>query len=158
VTTVCSGFGRPGLARRADTRGGVWRELHDGHVGEHRHGLEIAAGTQTSAPSCTRLKAPRATFALDISDEEREIMGRHAACWQPLIEAGQMVVVGPVLDSAGSWGRCDRGRGRAAAFAAGDPVITTGTGSIELGRMLTGYVRFKVTAANPSRRTRTEVG
>jgi len=28
-----------------------------------------------------------------MSHEEREIMGRHAACWQPLIEAGQMVVL-----------------------------------------------------------------
>ena len=31
-----------------------------------------------------RLKAPRPTFALDMSDEEREIMGRHAAYWQQI--------------------------------------------------------------------------
>jgi hypothetical protein len=42
-----------------------------------------------------RLKAPRPNFALDMSDEEREIMGRHAAYWQPLIDSGQMVVFGP---------------------------------------------------------------
>src|SRR5947207_476260 len=51
-----------------------------------------------------RLKAPRATFALDMTDEEREIMGRHAAYWQPLIDSGHMVIFGPVLDSTGSWG------------------------------------------------------
>jgi YCII-related domain len=51
-----------------------------------------------------RLKAPRPNFALDMSDEEREIMGRHAAYWQPLIDSGQMVVFGPVLDDTGSWG------------------------------------------------------
>ena len=51
-----------------------------------------------------RLKAPRPTFAQDMSDEEREIMGRHAAHWQPFVESGQMVVFGPILDDTGSWG------------------------------------------------------
>ena len=49
-----------------------------------------------------RLKAPRSTFASDMNDEEREIMGRHAAYWQPYIDSGQMVVFGPVLDDTGS--------------------------------------------------------
>ena len=31
-------------------------------------------------------------------------MGRHAAHWKPYVDAGQMVVFGPVLDSTGSWG------------------------------------------------------
>lgn len=51
-----------------------------------------------------RLKAPRATFALDMTDEERQIMAQHAAYWSPLIESGQMVIFGPVLDSSDSWG------------------------------------------------------
>ena len=51
-----------------------------------------------------RLKGPRPTFAVDMSDEEREIMGRHAAYWRPYIDSGQMVVFGPVLDDTGSWG------------------------------------------------------
>jgi uncharacterized protein YciI len=91
-----------------------------------------------------RLKAPRPTFALDMSDEERAIMGRHAAYWQPCIDSGRMVVFGPVLDGAGSWGlgvveADDEDELR--AFAAGDPVVTTGTAEIELGRMLAGFVR-----------------
>jgi uncharacterized protein YciI len=51
-----------------------------------------------------RLQAPRPDFALNMSDEEREIMGRHAAHWQTFLDSGQMVVFGPVLDSTGSWG------------------------------------------------------
>jgi uncharacterized protein len=91
-----------------------------------------------------RLKAPRPDFALSMSDEEREIMGRHAAYWQPHVDAGRMVVFGPVLDGSGSWGlgvieADDEDELR--AFAAGDPVVTTGTAELELGRMLTGFVR-----------------
>jgi uncharacterized protein len=91
-----------------------------------------------------RLKAPRPNFALDMSDEEREIMGRHAAHWQPLIESGQMVVFGPVLDSSGSWGLGVVESGdedELRALAARDPVVTSGTAEIEIGRMLAGFVR-----------------
>ena len=91
-----------------------------------------------------RLKAPRPNFALDMSDEEREIMGRHAAYWRPFVDSGRMVVFGPVLDSTGSWGlgvieADDEAELR--EFAAGDPVVTTGTAEIELGKMLAGFVR-----------------
>ena len=91
-----------------------------------------------------RLIASRPSFALDMTDEEREIMGRHAAHWQPLIESGQMVVFGPVLDSTGSWGlgvveADDEEELR--RFAAGDPAVTTGTADLELGKMLGGSVR-----------------
>src|ERR1700752_3994668 len=91
-----------------------------------------------------RLKAHRPTFALDMTDEEREIMGRHAAHWQPYIESGHMVVFGPVLDGTGSWGlgvveADDEEELR--AFAQLDPVVTTGTGHIEIGKMLAGFVR-----------------
>jgi uncharacterized protein len=93
-----------------------------------------------------RLKANRPTFALDMTDEERAIMGRHAAHWQPYIESGQMVVFGPVLDSTGSWGlgvveADDEDEEELREFAAGDPVVTTGTGTIEIGKMLAGFVR-----------------
>jgi uncharacterized protein YciI len=93
-----------------------------------------------------RLQAPRPTFALDMTDEEREIMGRHAAHWQRFIDVGQMVVFGPVLDAMGSWGlgvleadEADEDELR--AFAARDPVVTSGTGQIEIGKMLAGFVR-----------------
>jgi uncharacterized protein len=91
-----------------------------------------------------RLNASRPSFALDMTDEEREIMGRHAAYWQPFIDSGQMVVFGPVLDSTGSWGLGvieAEDEDELRAFAAGDPVVTSGTGKIELGKMLAGFVR-----------------
>jgi uncharacterized protein YciI len=91
-----------------------------------------------------RLKAPRPNFALDMTDDEREIMGRHAAHWQSYIDAGQMVVFGPVLDDTGSWGlgvveADDEDEVR--AFAARDPVVTSGTADMEMGKMLAGFVR-----------------
>ena len=91
-----------------------------------------------------RLKAPRPTFALDMTDEEREIMSRHAAYWQPFIDSGRMAVFGPGLDDSGSWGLGvieAEDEQELRAFAAGDPVVTTGTGNIEIGEMLAGYVR-----------------
>lgn len=91
-----------------------------------------------------RLIASRPNFALDMTDEERDIMERHAAHWQPFIESGQMVIFGPVLDATGSWGlgvveADDEDELR--AFAAEDPAVTSGTAQIELGQMLAGFVR-----------------
>jgi uncharacterized protein YciI len=97
-----------------------------------------------------RLQAPRPNFALDMTDEEREIMTRHAAYWQPLIDSGQMVIVGPVLDGTGSWGlgvveADDEEKLR--VFAASDPVVTTQIAHIEMGKLLAGFVRPAPTVA-----------
>jgi uncharacterized protein YciI len=65
-----------------------------------------------------------------MTDEEREIMARHAAHWQPLIDSGQMVVFGPVLDGSGSWGLGvveAEDEDELRTFAAQDPVVTTRT-------------------------------
>jgi uncharacterized protein len=91
-----------------------------------------------------RLKAPRPTFALDMTNEEREIMTLHAAYWQPMVDSGRMVVFGPVLDESGSWGlgvveADDEEEIR--AFADGDPAVASGTADIEVGKLLAGYVR-----------------
>jgi uncharacterized protein YciI len=92
-----------------------------------------------------RLKAPRPTFALDMTDAEREIMGRHAAHWRPYLDRGQMVVFGPVLDQEGSFGLAvleadDEEEVR--AFAAQDPVVTTGTATFVIGQLAPqGFVR-----------------
>jgi uncharacterized protein YciI len=91
-----------------------------------------------------RLKAPRPNFALDMTDAEREVMGQHAAYWQPRIDAGDMVVFGPVLDGTGSWGLGvveAEDEDELRAFAAGDPAVTSGTAEVEIGKMLAGYVR-----------------
>jgi uncharacterized protein len=91
-----------------------------------------------------RLQPPRPNFALDMTEGEREIMTRHAAHWQPLVDSGQMVIFGPVLDGTGSWGlgvveADDEEKLR--AFAANDPVVTTQTARLEIGKLLAGFVR-----------------
>ena len=91
-----------------------------------------------------RLIAPRPTFAQDMTEQEREIMGRHAAHWRPFVGSGQMVVFGPVLDGTGSWGLGvieAEDEDEIRAYAARDPVVTTGTAEIEVGTMLAGFVR-----------------
>src|SRR3954454_369181 len=91
-----------------------------------------------------KIDNPRPDVAIDMTDEERKVIGRHAAYWQRFIDSGQMVVFGPVLDTTGSWGlgvieAADEEALR--AFAAGDPVVVTGTAEIEIGKMLGGFVR-----------------
>lgn len=71
-------------------------------------------------------------------------MGQHAAYWKPYLDTNRMVVFGPVLDGTGSWGLGvievdDEDELR--AFAAGDPVVTSGTATVEIGKMLAGFVR-----------------
>ena len=90
-----------------------------------------------------RLIAPRPTFALDMTDEERTVMERHAAYWQSFIESGQMVIFGPVVDAAGSWGLgvVEADEDELRAFAAGDPAVTSGTARLEIGELLAGFVR-----------------
>ena len=91
-----------------------------------------------------RLKAPRPTFALDMTDDERAIMGRHAAHWQPYLESGQMVVFGPVLHDTGSFGLAvveAEDEDELRAHAAGDPAVVSGTAELEIGKMLAGFVR-----------------
>jgi uncharacterized protein len=91
-----------------------------------------------------RLKGPRPNFAQDMTDEEAEVMERHAAHWQTYIDSGQMIVFGPVLDSTGSWGLGvieAEDEDELRAYAAGDPVVMSGLGQIEIGTMLAGFVR-----------------
>ena len=94
-----------------------------------------------------RLKAPRPNFALDMTEEEREVMGRHAAHWQQFVDSGQMVVFGPILDGTGSWGLGvieAEDEDELRAFAARDPVVTTGTAEMEIGKMPAGFIRPRV--------------
>jgi uncharacterized protein len=91
-----------------------------------------------------RLIAPRPDFAQTLTDAEREIMGSHAAHWRPYIERGDMVVFGPVRTEADTYGLAVVETDDEQAlrdFAAQDPVVTTGTGTFEFGRMASGRVR-----------------
>ena len=90
-----------------------------------------------------RLIPPRPSFALDMTEEEQQMMGAHAAHWQPRVEAGEMVVFGPVLDGGGSWGLGvieAEDEQELRAFAAEDPAVKAGL-QVEVGSLLTGFVR-----------------
>jgi uncharacterized protein len=91
-----------------------------------------------------RLIPPRPSFALDASEGERALMDRHGKHWQPRVAAGEVVVFGPVLGDAGSWGLLvvetdDEEELR--AFAAADPAVAAGIMTTEVSRLLAGYVR-----------------
>jgi uncharacterized protein len=91
-----------------------------------------------------RLKAPRPQFAQTMTEDEREIMGRHAAHWRPYLDRGDMVVFGPILTDDDSYGLAVVETDDEQAlreFAAQDPVVTTGTAMFEFGRMAAGHVR-----------------
>ena len=51
-----------------------------------------------------RLLPPRADFAQTMTPEEQDAMARHAAYWRGLLDAGRVVVYGPVADPEGVWG------------------------------------------------------
>lgn len=51
-----------------------------------------------------KLLPPRPTFAADMTDEERAIMGQHVGYWQQQLDNGTALVFGPVNDPAGAWG------------------------------------------------------
>jgi hypothetical protein len=93
-----------------------------------------------------RLIAPRPNFAETLTDAEQAIMNRHAAHWRPYLERGDMVVFGPVLTEADSYGLAvvDTDDEQALReFAAQDPVVTTGTAAFEFGRLAAGHVRTR---------------
>jgi|SRR5579884_279668 len=91
-----------------------------------------------------RLIAPRPDYAQTLTDEEREIMTRHAAHWRPYLERGDVVVFGPVLTPDDSYGIAVVETDDEQAlreFVAQDPVVTTGTANFEIGQMASGHVR-----------------
>jgi uncharacterized protein YndB with AHSA1/START domain len=82
-----------------------------------------------------RLVAPRPSFAPpphgDMNAEERALMGEHMAYWMQHLNAGNVIVFGPVGDPEGPWGLgIVRAKDLAAlqAFQEGDPVIRSGRG------------------------------
>jgi uncharacterized protein YciI len=78
-----------------------------------------------------KLLPPRPSFPQDVTEAERELMVRHAAHWQSLLDKGSVLVFGPVLDPKGPYGAgiatfADDVAAR--SFAASDPVIKADCG------------------------------
>lgn len=51
-----------------------------------------------------KLNPPRASFTIDMTDDERKIMMQHIAYWQPYVQDGTVIVLGPVADPKGGYG------------------------------------------------------
>lgn len=76
-----------------------------------------------------RYPPKRPTFAQDMTEAEREIMGRHIAYWTDLMNRGHVLVFGPVLDPSGFYGlgilEADSEE-QIRGFIQGDPAIQAG--------------------------------
>jgi uncharacterized protein YciI len=51
-----------------------------------------------------KLIAPRSSFAHDMNESEAAIMRQHSGYWQSLLDLGDVLIFGQVLDPAGAWG------------------------------------------------------
>jgi hypothetical protein len=51
-----------------------------------------------------KLIPPRPTFPMDMSSDEAAIMQEHFAYWRGLLAQNRVVVYGPVMDPAGTYG------------------------------------------------------
>ena len=91
-----------------------------------------------------KLVPPRSTFAMDMSDAERAVMGTHAAYWHGLLDSRTAVVFGPVLDPAGVWGLAvveARSADEVHAIGAADPAVSSGVASFEVYPMMGATAR-----------------
>jgi uncharacterized protein YndB with AHSA1/START domain len=93
----------------------------------------IEAPAQPAAASVflCRLIAPRPTFALDMNDAERTVMQEHFGYWTQQMNAGRVIVFGPVADPQGPWGLGlvrARDLSDIQAFGAADPAIKSERG------------------------------
>jgi uncharacterized protein len=78
-----------------------------------------------------KLIAPRPTFATDMTEAELRVMQEHGAYLKGYVDKGTVIVMGPVLDPAGSWGVAILEAGDEAevrAIIAQDPTILSGLG------------------------------
>src|SRR5690348_2433676 len=51
-----------------------------------------------------KLNPPRSTFMMDMSDDEKVIMQAHVVYWTELLNKGNAIVFGPVMDPKGVYG------------------------------------------------------
>ena len=78
-----------------------------------------------------KLILPRPTFAEDMTEAERRLMGEHVAYWKSLADRGIAIVFSPVSDPEGGWGvgivevESDTDTG---PLEANDPTIKSGLG------------------------------
>lgn len=82
-----------------------------------------------------RLLPPRPTFSGDMSPTEAEVMERHVAYWQDLLNRGVALAFGPVLHPEEPWGLglLDVDDEQSAqAIGEADPAVWSGTCTYEV--------------------------
>lgn len=78
-----------------------------------------------------RLLPARATFMMDMTAQEREVMLAHGKYWRGKLAEGNVIAFGPVADPAGGWGVgivAVRDEAELRAFQSEDPAIKAGIG------------------------------
>jgi uncharacterized protein YciI len=91
-----------------------------------------------------RLIPPRPTFPADMTEAEAAIMAEHFAYWKPFEQRGQVVVLGPVVDPAGTWGLGvieGETEDEVRAIVLADPAVASGMATFELLAMADPFVR-----------------
>jgi uncharacterized protein len=78
-----------------------------------------------------KLIAPRPGFSADMNEAEKKMMQEHFLYWKEHQQKGEVIVFGPVMDPAGTYGMgvieaVDETGAR--AFIAGDPAMKTNCG------------------------------
>ena len=51
-----------------------------------------------------KLNPPRASFTIDMTDEEKLVMQHHVNYWKTYVDNGTVLVLGPVFDPKGGFG------------------------------------------------------
>ena len=78
-----------------------------------------------------KLIPPRPSFTAEMNAEERQVMMDHGAYLRKYVEAGTVIVMGPVLDPAGPWGLAVFGANsedEVRTITARDPTVLSGLG------------------------------
>lgn len=91
-----------------------------------------------------RLIPPRPSFAFDMNEEEKRLMGAHVAYAKGFFEAGKILAYGPVLAASGSFGMGvfeveDEAEARRIMDA--DPTVVARLNTYELSPMRLGGAR-----------------
>lgn len=71
-----------------------------------------------------KLVPRRPTFAQDMTPEERAVMMEHVAYWKKFLDTGKVLVYGPVIDPAATYGMgivCTDDEDEVKTLIAGDP-------------------------------------
>jgi uncharacterized protein len=91
-----------------------------------------------------RLIPPRATFAADITTDERTHMGEHVAYFGGLFAKGHVLIYGPVLDPEAGFGMAvieAESAEDVRALMESDPTVRSGMNKYTVSPMIVGACR-----------------